>query len=180
MRPLNIEFSTSMARRRARLRPWALGVALIGVYLCSRAIVQTDQIRHEIEAIQVRTNAVDTAVVARLAANHPPPPPSEAQVRAVNRAVHRLNLPWWHLFAALQRAANPKVALIALEPDASTSTLRAEAEAAEPPAMLEYLETLRHDDFFKTIALTHHEVNVTDPNRPMRFRFEVTWRGADE
>ena len=177
MKPLNIEFSTSISRRRLRLRPWTLGASLVGLCLCSWAILKIVQIRQGIEAVQAKANVVEAALVARRAGNRPPPPPSEAQVRAVNRAIHRLNLPWWQLFAALQRAADPKVALLTLEPDASTFKLSAEAEAVGPTAMLDYLEMLKHDDFLKAVTLTHHEVNATDPNRPVRFRFEVTWRG---
>lgn len=178
MRPMTIEFSSSMVRWSRRLRPWAICLAVFGVALGSWAVTKVERIQQQITAIQARTNALDTATSSHREAHRPLPAPPDAQVQAVNRAIRRLNLPWWALFASLQRSTTPKVALLALEPDASTSTLKGEAEAADPTAMLNYIETLRHDSFFSTVTLTHHEVDTNDPNTPLRFKFEAAWRAA--
>jgi len=177
MSPLNIEFSPSTIRRGLSLRPWALCLALSGAALGSWAVTKAERIQQQIEVIQTRANVLEASTSAHVAAHRPPPASPEAQVQAVNRAIRRLNLPWWDLFASLQRSATPKVALLVLEPDASTFTLKGEAEAADPGAMLTYVETLRHDRFFTAVILTHHEVDATDPNTPLRFKFEAAWRG---
>jgi Tfp pilus assembly protein PilN len=114
-------------------------------------------------------------LAARETAHRPASPPPEAQLRAVNQAVGRMNVPWGNFFEALQGVSAPHVALLAIEPEASTLTLKGVAEAATPDAMIQYLEALKHTGFFKTVTLSHHEINMADPNAPIRFKFDATW-----
>jgi Tfp pilus assembly protein PilN len=106
------------------------------------------------------------------------PPVPEAQAAAVNAAVLQLNLPWRALHDALQAATPANIALLALEPDAKKSSLRITAEAKSSDDMIAYVEQLQKADWFTTVALTRHEINEQDPNRPIRFQIDALWRPA--
>jgi len=104
------------------------------------------------------------------------PPVSEAQAGAVNAAVLQLNLPWRALQDAVQSATPAAIALLALEPDAKKRSLRITAEAMTSDDMIAYVEALRRQDGFGSIELVRHEINEQDPNRPIRFQIDASWR----
>jgi Tfp pilus assembly protein PilN len=105
-----------------------------------------------------------------------PPVATEGQAAAVNAAILQLNLPWRALHDAVKAATPPTVALLALEPDAKRRTLRITAEARGSDEMLAYVERLQREDWFADVALTRHEINEQDPNRPIRFQLDAQWR----
>lgn len=179
MRRLNIDFADSVGRQGPRLRSWALAIALSGLGLCLWAGVRMDGVRTVTERIRARESRLESTLTTREASNRPRPPPSELQVRAVNQGIGRLNVPWGDFFEALQGVATPHVALLAIEPEAATHTMKGMAEAAGAEEMVQYLEDLRQSGFFKSVALTHHEINTSDPNAPIRFRFDATWQGSE-
>jgi hypothetical protein len=100
---------------------------------------------------------------------------SEAQAGAVNAAILQLNLPWRALHDAVGAATPATIALLALEPDARKHALRITAEAKNPDDMVGYVEQLGKQDLFSGVALTRHEINDQDPNRPIRFQVEAYW-----
>lgn len=175
MKSINIDFSKSIRRHPIRARAPARWMGLIGVGLCLWASVRIDEVQTSTWRIRARENRLEAVLAARETANRPPPPPPEVQLRAVNQAIGRLNVPWGNFFEALRSASTPHVALLAIEPEASTLTLKSVAEAATPEAMIDYLDALKRGGFFKTVTLTHHEINRTDPNVPIRFNFDATW-----
>jgi Tfp pilus assembly protein PilN len=105
-----------------------------------------------------------------------PPVATEAQAAAVNAAILQLNLPWRALHDAVKAATPPTVALLALEPDARRRTLRITAEARGSDEMLAYVDRMQRQDWFADVALTRHEINEQDPNRPIRFQLDAQWR----
>jgi Tfp pilus assembly protein PilN len=76
----------------------------------------------------------------------------------------------------VQGATPTSVALLALEPDAKRRVLRITAEARSSDDMLAYVERLQDEDWFSGVALTRHEINEQDPNRPIRFQLDAEWR----
>lgn len=100
---------------------------------------------------------------------------SLAQAAAVNAAILQLNLPWRALHDAIGAATPPNVALLALEPDARKQMVRITAEARGSDEMIGYVEKLQAQNWFTTVALTHHETNDVDPNKPLRFQVEAQW-----
>ena len=49
------------------------------------------------------------------------------------------------------------------------------AEARSSDAMIAYLEALKEQELFTGVALTRHEINELDPNKPIRFQLEAEW-----
>lgn len=124
---------------------------------------------------QARAQARVEAAVPRARAPARAPVP-EAQASAVNAAVRQLNLPWRALHDAVQSATPAGIALLALEPDAKTRTLRITAEAKNSDDMIGYIEALRQQDWFGSVDLVRHEIEEQDPNRPIRFQIDAGWR----
>ena len=53
--------------------------------------------------------------------------------------------------------------------------LRIQAEARDFDAMLSYLRVLEQSGSFTQIALVEHEIQDTDPRRPLRFSLAAAW-----
>ena len=102
----------------------------------------------------------------------------DAQATAVNAATAQLNLPWRDLLDAIEAATPAHIALLALEPDAKKSSLRGTAEAKSHDTMIAYIEELKKQGFLGLVALSRHETNEQDQNKPLRFQFEAQWTGA--
>ena len=98
------------------------------------------------------------------------------EVRAINRAIVKLNLPWRRLFAALEAGKPANVALLALEPDPGREVLRVVAEVKQADDMLAFVDRLAARPEFAGVALVKHEINDQDPNRPYRFQLEARWK----
>jgi hypothetical protein len=104
--------------------------------------------------------------------------PTDAQVVAVNRAIHQLNLPWASMLEALEAATPARIALLSVEPDAREQRMNVTAEAATPEAMLAYLSQLKERAPLGAVKLIKHEVREQDPMQPVRFWIETHWRNA--
>jgi hypothetical protein len=95
------------------------------------------------------------------------------RTRAINDAIRRLNLPWEDILVALNKAASPQVALLALEPEPSNSIIKLQAEAKSFEAMLAYQRDL--EALFPEAILTRHEVLLKEPGTPVRFSIQTRW-----
>lgn len=177
MKPVRIDFAPrSFARTlyRTPLAAWLLAgfalllcvaAALAGADLMAR---QRDH-EQQLAALQARSNVPLAAPVV------PAAPISEPQAAAVNGAVMQLNLPWRALQEAVASATPAGVALLALEPDARKRMLRISAEARTSDEMIDYVARLKREELFSDVALTRHEINDQDPNRPIRFELDASW-----
>lgn len=101
---------------------------------------------------------------------------STQKVNAINNAIARLNIPWGELFAAFEADKPKDVALLALLPDARKRRLLVQAEAANPRAMIEFVERLRAVPLFEEAFLVKHERRDQEIGQPYRFAIEVRWK----
>ena len=181
MKKLRIDFApASWSRTWFHTSRPARALAGIALLLAALAGVQAWQLAEQRRA--------DAEQVARVVQRHVVPVQatpeqakltvSLAQAAAVNAAVLQLNLPCRALHDAIGAATPPNVALLALEPDARKHMVRITAEARGSDEMIAYVEKLQAQDWFTTVALTHHETNDVDPNKPIRFQVEAQWAGA--
>lgn len=178
MKRLHIDFAPKSTRATlARIHPLAwitLAAALaIGTHT---ALTYTSLSRRE-ERVAAELRRMQSQLSAQTVRKQPPKAAAipEQQAHAINAAIAQLNLPWRDMLDAVEAATPSTIALITLEPDAKKRILKATAEAKTGDAMIAYIEDLKRQPFFRFVALTKHEVNMQDPNKPLRFQFEAQW-----
>lgn len=119
------------------------------------------------------------AVVARAAstshARKPVQQVSPDEVSAARDTVNRLALPWTRLFAALEGAANERVALLAIEPDTKSGTVTISGDSKDYLSALTYVLNLSRSDALSHVQLVRHEVKQNDPQRPVAFSISAAW-----
>ena len=116
------------------------------------------------------------AVVAR--AHHPRKAVqtvSNDELAAARDTVDRLGLPWPKLFSALEAAANDRVALLAIEPDTKTGTVKISGDSKDYLAALTYVLNLSQSDALSNVQLVRHEVKQNDPQHPVAFSISAAW-----
>jgi len=181
MKRVQIDFAPrSLRRTLLRTPPRSAGYLAAVAALCFTTVMTFSRYQED----QAELAALQGALAARNHAARPLPVAAtpkaavpEAQARAVNDAVMRLNLPWRDVFEAVRAATPNSVALLALEPDAKRRTLRITAEARSSDDMLAYVARMQEQSWFGTVSLTRHEIAEQDPNRPLRFQLTAQWGG---
>lgn len=101
---------------------------------------------------------------------------SAKHIGEINTVIMQLNLPWSEFLSSIERNLSNNVALLGIEPNAETHTVRIEGEAKTAEDMIEFAEQLGHDSFFSAATLLRHQINDSDRNRPYRFAIEAAWR----
>lgn len=178
MKQLPIDFAPTSWRRSLRgLSPLGWLAGLAGLALCVGAVHGA---WHETRRHQQLDSELRRLHMLREARATPPEIPKKefidaSQADAVNAAIEQLNLPWRDVLDAIEAATPSTIALITLEPDAKKHQVRGQAEARSSDAMIAYIEQLKHQPLFDAVDLTRHEVNLQDPNKPIRFQFDAHW-----
>lgn len=95
------------------------------------------------------------------------------QSRDWNQIVRQLNTPWAVILDTLEQNAPDNVALVAIEPDPRTATVRLQVEAKTLDSLLHYAGSLKGAGPFREVVLHKHETNDQDANRPVRLSFDV-------
>ena len=97
---------------------------------------------------------------------------SQVSARDWNQAVRtaaQLNAPWGRLLEEVQLSVGDKVALLSMEADVATASLRLQAEAKDMDALVAFAGRLRAVAGFEDVALESHQVSLQDPLLPVRF-----------
>jgi len=158
---------------------WLVGIA--GICLCIFTVFTAYQLSEQIGTEKTRVSYLKQKLDSKKLAEKTPKKStiSETQANTINSAIRQLNLPWLELLDAMEAGTPQTIAILSLEPDAKKSVLKAAAEAKNTDDMIAYIEKLKRQPFFSYVALTRHEVNEQDANRPIRFQFEATWDQKD-
>lgn len=174
MKALSLEFGN--VRRRA---PWWSFVLFVVGLLASMAGVWRLGLA-QAQLSELRATAEKNAALAAPSRPHPLKQPALAlapgQVKAINYAINALNVPWNGLFERLEAVRSRDVALLALEPDSATATVRLSGEARDAASMLAFVNRLGASDVFGPgVMLVKHELNVQDADQPYRFEIQARW-----
>ncbi len=173
MKPLDIQFA-----RPARAFGWARAtVVMIGVLALVASAARFVVTRGELERAEAelgdirsqldRRNALPVGAAVAIPEN---------QIRAINAAIGKLNLPWAELFAVFEASKPAAIALLSYEPDGRSRTLVVQAESRTLAHMVAFVERLRRVAMFEEALLVRHELREDDPNRPYRFVLKLRWR----
>jgi len=122
-----------------------------------------------------RTVKSNEAVVARAQPRKPVHTVSAEEAALARDTVERLGLPWSKLFSALEAAANERVALLAIEPDTKTGTVKISGDSKDYLSALAYVLNLSQADALSHVQLVRHEVKQNDPQRPVAFSISAAW-----
>jgi len=124
------------------------------------------RLREALSADQARLAVVQPRAVRKVAAE---------ELTAARETVQRLTLPWTQLFGALESAASPQVALLAIEPDPRTGKVTISGDSKDYLAALTYVLNLRRAEGLANVELVRHEQTADDPRRPVAFSISATW-----
>lgn len=100
------------------------------------------------------------------------------ETRSAEAVVRQLTLPWAALVQAVEQAATRDVALLQLQPDAESRSLKLSAEARHRDAMFEYLRRLGAARGLSEVHLVSHRVQREDPQHPIQFSVQASIRGT--
>jgi hypothetical protein len=171
MRPARLELDHVAPPRRRR---WP-GILLLGLSLavCADLLLRYRETATALEHERAEARAQPLPRAPRAARN----PASAEQEKAAHAAVRQLALPWADLILVLEGASMSDVALLQLHPEAREQVIRITADARHAKAMFRYLRGLARAKGLSQIHLVSHEVRGDDPQRPVRFSAQASFRG---
>jgi hypothetical protein len=163
MQRIELDFIARSAR--ARWAPRILLAAALGL-AGDMAVSYVQLVR------QVHSNQ---AIVARAKPHKPVVTASAEELALARDTVERLGLPWAKLFAALEAAGSDQVALLAIEPDTKSGTVKISGDSKDYLAALGYVLTLSQNDALSHVQLVRHEVKQNDAQHPVAFSISAAW-----
>lgn len=89
-----------------------------------------------------------------------------------------LQIPWNALFAGLESASRPDMALLGIEPDARKHQLKLSVEAVSRDAVFDYMQRLEATPQFSDVILLKHEKQQEQAEQPWRVVLIATWHEA--
>jgi hypothetical protein len=161
-------------RRRVNRR----GAMLLAVGVAAAALVLADYWSESAqrEGLDLR--------LAQLQGTRTAVKPDKAAQRAADEnraALAELTMPWSRLLRELEVASaesKDSVAVLGVEPDRDKRQVRVLAEARTLPVALAYVERLQKSEALRYPMLETHEVQLRDPQRPVRFQIRAEWNQA--
>lgn len=176
--PLRIDFSPPTLRRSiVTTSTLAWFLLLCAVFIGSTVSYRALNILHQHSENEVRLRHEAARVDAGMRRagftrqNHLP----VETIKAINKVVEQLNLPWSELLDTLESLDFPNVAVLTLEPSPAKGMVLIQAEAKNAAQMIAFMEEVKATRLFKDAKIKSHEVYELDPNKPIRFQFEMPW-----
>lgn len=172
-RPIGLDFLGEEGGRRlglAVLAAGALAAALAGWRFAS--------LHAEIESLTRRVEAAPMRAPAAVGLKRVASADPAADLRRAQAVLDGLSTPWNDLFAEIERAVGPRVALLGIQPEAASGRVTIQAEAKSLGEALDFAERLGRGTLLGDPFLSSHEVRTQDPNRPVRFTLVARWRAA--
>jgi Tfp pilus assembly protein PilN len=99
----------------------------------------------------------------------------EAEVKSAESVVRQLALPWASMIQAIEQSATRDVALLQLQPDAETRSVKLTAEARTREAMFDYLRRLEASRGLAQVHVVSHQVQKDDPRHPVQFSLQASF-----
>ena len=99
------------------------------------------------------------------------------EIIKANAILDQINLPWEALFDSIEHATTEEIALLSLQPNVSTRTLRISGEAKNMSELLNFVEALERELIFENVHLLNYKIKQDNPHRPIVFLLTTTWIG---
>lgn len=97
------------------------------------------------------------------------------EITQANAILDQINLPWETLFDAIEHAATEEIALLSLQPNVASRTLRLSGEAKSMAELLDFVEALERELVFENVHLLNYKVKQDNPHRPIIFLLTAAW-----
>lgn len=157
-------------------------ILLIGLLVSLVVLLQyrhiTEEVNHwssrveRLEKLQQQKNAPRTRSTARIREFGQEIRKEVAQANAV---LDQINLPWEALFDSIEHAATDEIALLSLQPNVSSRTLRISGEARNMSELLDFVEALERETVFENVHLINYRIKQDNPHRPIVFLLTAVW-----
>jgi hypothetical protein len=98
------------------------------------------------------------------------------EIAVANTVINRLSLPWNDMFSAFEMATNRDIALLDIVPDVDKRSVVVTAETKHTDLMIDYLKRLEQSGMLNDVLLQKHEVQLKDPEQPLRFVISASWK----
>lgn len=159
-----------VARRR---RPAIAGllVLALSLALAGELALRYRDVRLELARLEAQSGLISPE---RRAPRALPKERLDEETKGAEAVVRQLTLPWGALIRAIEQAATRDVAILQLQPDAESRTLRISAEARHRDAMFEYLRRLAAVRGLAEVHVVSHQVQREDPQRPIQFSVQAS------
>jgi predicted dinucleotide-binding enzyme len=163
-------------RRTPPARPAGYLVLAAGLAAAGLAVAAHLELNREV----ARLDALAESAMLADERGHEEPLPIQGRsekeaLENARNVVGHLTVPWDRLFAALEAIQEKQVALLSITPNVQKRQIRIYAEAKTLADMLAYHRGLEESAAFAEVALTEHEVQLQDPEKPVRFNILATW-----
>jgi hypothetical protein len=147
----------------------ALGMTALGV-LYERIAAETAHVQAEVRALgavarkhrAVTLSATDVQQRA-------------VQVKHAREVLLQLGTPWNQLFSSVEGIGAPDVAVLEIASDADKRRVKISAEARNLDAMVDFLRKLARRPTLADVFLQSHQVQLRDPQHPVRFVVTAAW-----
>lgn len=164
-----LELDFVAPRRRGRI----LGLAVLGlsILLAGYLVAQYRDTQQRLQQLEAAEALLGAPRPVRAA----PREKLDGEMKSARATVRQLALPWPQLIDSLERASMKEIAVLHIQPDAQSRVLRVTAEARREELMLEYVRRLGAS--FAEVHLVSHRVREDDPQRPIQFSLQASFRG---
>ncbi|MBT3067993.1 PilN domain-containing protein [Rhodoferax sp. U11-2br] len=171
MNALDVNF----VKRRRLTSPLGLMLFVAGLMAASVVVMDYLDVSDElvrVELKQARTRQPKASPVQRASAL--PEVPVDTQV--IDRVTSQLQLPWDAVLHEIETHTGPTVALLDIEAQGQTRTLRLMGETKTMSDAVAYVGRLRDSSLLDTANLSHHEERQAGSVVVIRFSVDATWK----
>jgi Tfp pilus assembly protein PilN len=176
MRVLNLDF-----RREDRQGRWA-GIALLVAGLAGAIVVgvQYSDLAEELTQAEASVHRSGIAAHRQTTAIRPSGDLQKValEMKRASEVAFQLKVPWNDLFASVEAANTPTVALLSIESDTGKRQVKISGEAKDIESVLDYLRFLGAQPRLANVYLQSHQLQQQDPQHPVRFVLGAAWVSA--
>lgn len=171
MKPIDLDFHAVKSRPVSRA---GLILLLAGLLLSAYLVHVYSQINTQKEKLGSELNRAH--VHQHDGKAKPDDKELELALQRASAVIERIAFPWDKLFKTLESSTvGEDVALLSIQPDVAGGVVMLNAEARDWNAMLSYIRHLGAEDFFTDVHLVSHQIQQTDPQKPINFVLSCSW-----
>lgn len=100
---------------------------------------------------------------------------TQKELKQANEVLQQINLPWEALFDSLEYAVSKEIALLSVQPNVASRTIRINGEARNLAALTDFVEAIEREEVLKNAYLLNYKVKNENPYRPIAFSLTATW-----